>query len=104
MLSGEITMTQAGMVCIFSLLVVFAVLLALIGIIQLTSAFSKPRKKEPKGGPVKEETRPVEEESEDETVLIMAAIAAYLGTDQFVVRSISPVTSWQAGTLRQQLH
>lgn len=92
MFGDQVTFSQAVIVCVFSLVVVFAVLLVISYVIDLTAwlinRFSKGGKTKaaPAAAPA---AQPVRDDSA-EAVLVAAAVAAYLGksTDEFVVRSI----------------
>ena len=99
MFGEQITIGQAVTVCLFSLAVVFIVLLAISYIIDLTAWILKKASKTPAAAPapVSAPAAPAPARRDDtaDAVLAAAAIAAYLGksTDQFVVRSIRRVTS-----------
>lgn len=100
MYGDQVTFGQAVIVCLFSLAVVFAVLLAISFLIDLTAwvirkAEGKPDPKPaPSSAPTApaQETAPAAPERDDgiDAVLVSAAVAAYLGqsVDQFTVRSI----------------
>lgn len=103
MFGDYITIGQAVIVCVFSLIVVFAVLLIQSYVIDLTAwiiqRFSKKKAQAPAA-----QAAPASVDDSTDAVLAAAAIAAYLGksTDEFVVRSIRRVsgseTPWtQAG-------
>ncbi len=110
MFTGKITMSQAGIVCLFSLLVVFAVLFALVGIITLTAKLThkedKTAVREEK--PAAEEAAVQKPKDDSQAVLIAAAVAAYLGTTNFVVCSVrtvsEPESGWERESLARQLH
>ena len=102
-----ITMGQATIVCVFSLALVFIVLLAISYMIDLTAYIVRKgeKKQDPKvAAPAKAAAAPapVATVVDDTTnvVLAAAAVAAYLGcsTDQIVVKSIRKIvnveTSW----------
>lgn len=100
MFGDSITTGQAVIVCVFSLVVVFAVLLAISYLIDLI-AFILSRAEGRKAQPGQTAEQPAQAArpaaSSDEAVLTAAAIAAYLGTqpDRLVVRSIRRVTDEQ---------
>ena len=104
-----ITMGRALIVCGFSLVVVFLVLLAISYMIDLVHWLLTKGQKKPAAAPATLTLEVSEAPAKDTTataVIAAAAIAAYLGTttDQFVVRSIRRVageeTPWiQSGRL-----
>ena len=107
MYGDAITMGQAITVCVFSIVLVFLVLLAISYMIDITAYFVRKgeKKQDPKvAAPAKVAAAPAPAATvvDDTTnvVLAAAAIAAYLGcsTDQIVVKSIRKVvnveTSW----------
>ncbi len=94
MFGDVITMGDAVVVCLFSLAVVFLVLLAISYMIDLvhyllTRGEKKPAAPAPAPAAPAAAAAPARDDHAD-AVLIAAAVAAYLGTttDQFVVRSI----------------
>ena len=101
-----ITMGQATIVCVFSLALVFIVLLAISYMIDLTAYIVRKgeKKQDPKvAAPAKAAAAPAPAATvvDDTTnVVLAAAVAAYLGcsTDQIVVKSIRKIvnveTSW----------
>lgn len=108
MYGDNVTFTQAAIVCVFSMVVVFVVLLAISYMIDII-AWLLNRKKEA-GQPAVGSTpapQPAQPQSDHvDVVLVTAAIAAYLGksTDQIVVRGIRRIgteeTAWnRAGKL-----
>ncbi len=97
MYGDQVTFGQAVIVCLFSLAVVFAVLLAISYLIDLTAwvirkAEGKPDPKPAAPTAPSQEAAPAVPERDDgiDAVLVSAAVAAYLGqsVDQFTVRSI----------------
>ena len=104
MFGDKLTIGDALLVSVVSILVVFVVLLAISYMITLVAKvldliMNKGKKAEPvKSAPAAE---PVVEEEEtddsDKFILAAAAIAAYLGTDRFIVRGVRKVNdegSW----------
>ncbi len=94
MFGDVITMGDAVVVCLFSLAVVFLVLLAISYMIDLvhyllTRGERKPAAPAPAPAAPAAAAAPARDDHAD-AVLVAAAVAAYLGTttDQFVVRSI----------------
>lgn len=94
MFGDVITMGDAVVVCLFSLAVVFLVLLAISYMIDLvhyliTRGERKPAAPAPAPAAPVAAAAPARDDHAD-AVLVAAAVAAYLGTttDQFVVRSI----------------
>lgn len=94
MFGDVITMGDAVVVCLFSLAVVFLVLLAISYMIDLvhyllTRGEKKPAAPAPAPAAPAAAAAPARDDHAD-AVLVAAAVAAYLGTttDQFVVRSI----------------
>ena len=94
MFGDVITMGDAVVVCLFSLAVVFLVLLAISYMIDLvhyliTRGEKKPAAPAPAPAAPVAAAAPTRDDHAD-AVLVAAAVAAYLGTttDQFVVRSI----------------
>lgn len=94
MFGDVITMGDAVVVCLFSLAVVFLVLLAISYMIDLvhyliTRGEKKPAAPAPAPAAPVAAAAPARDDHAD-AVLVAAAVAAYLGTttDQFVVRSI----------------
>lgn len=94
MFSDVITMGDAVVVCLFSLTVVFLVLLSISYMIDLvhyllTRGEKKPAAPAPAPAAPAAAAAPARDDHAD-AVLVAAAVAAYLGTttDQFVVRSI----------------
>ncbi len=112
MYGESITYTQAVIVCIFSLIVVFAVLQAITYMINIVAWLTNCGDKK-RGLPVPPEATkavpaaaPASVDSHIDVVLITAAVAACLGKDtsSFVVRSIRRIgteeTAWnRAGRL-----
>ena len=97
MFGDNITFGQAGIVCIFSLIVVFLVLLAISYMIDLVAWFLKrsEKKEEHPEAPAAAPAPvcvpdPPSPDSHIDVVVITAAVAAYLGADSstFVVRSV----------------
>lgn len=115
MYGDNITYAQALIVCVFSLIVVFVVLLAITYMIQIVAWFVERSDKKkgvttpPEAAPAPAAVpapAPATADSHIDVVLITAAVAAYLGTDtsSFVVRSIRKIgteeTAWnRAGRL-----
>ena len=104
MFGDHITIGQAVIVCVFSLIVVFAVLLIQSYVIDLTAWLIRRFSKKKPQAPAAQAAAPAAVDDSTDAVLAAAAIAAYLGksTDEFVVRSIRRVsgseTPWtQAG-------
>lgn len=103
MFGDSITIGQAVIVCVFSLVVVFAVLLAISYLIDLIALIvSRAEKKKKAGAAPRQAAQPEQPAAAtgagtDEAVLVAAALAAYLGTepDRLVVRSIRRVTAEQ---------
>lgn len=101
MFGEHITMGEAVTVCLFSIVVVFLVLLSISYIIDITAWIVRKFSKTPaaKAAPaaVAAASAPVPAKRDDtaDAVLVAAAVAAYLGTstENFVVRSIRRVTS-----------
>ena len=99
MFGDIITMGQAVTVCVFSLAVVFIVLLTISYIIDFTAWILKRAsgKKAPTAPAASAPAAPAAAGHDDtaDALLAAAAVAAYLGksTDQFVVRSIRRATS-----------
>lgn len=96
MYGDQVTFGQAVIVCLFSLAVVFFILLAISYLIDLTAWIIRraqgkqtPSPAAPPPEPVSTPAAPERDDSAD-AVLVSAAIAAYLGkgVDQFTVRSI----------------
>lgn len=94
MFGDVITMGDAVVVCLFSLAVVFLVLLSISYMIDLvhyllTRGERKPAAPAPAPAAPVAAAAPARDDHAD-AVLVAAAVAAYLGTttDQFVVRSI----------------
>lgn len=93
MFGDVITMGDAVVVCLFSLAVVFLVLLAISYMIDLVHYLLACGEKKPAApapaAPAAAAKAPARDDHAD-AVLVAAAVAAYLGTttDQFVVRSI----------------
>ena len=97
MFGENITYGQAGIVCIFSLVVVFVVLLSISYLIDIVAWFlrrSEEKEKVPEApaavpAPVSV-PEPAAADSHIDVVVITAAVAACLGADSstFVVRSI----------------
>lgn len=100
MFGDQITLAQAVTVCLFSLAVVFAVLLLLSCLIDLIHWAVGKLSAPPVPAPAPETavSAPAQADSRELAVLAAAAIAAYLGTQpgQFVVRSICrvPDSGW----------
>lgn len=105
MYGENITFTQAIIVCVFSLIVVFAVLQAITWMIQIVAWFINRSEKKKELTAASEAPAPAAVtapagDSHLDVVLITAAVAAYLGTDtsSFVVRSIRRIgteeTAW----------
>lgn len=104
MYGDNVTFAQAAVVCVFSMAVVFIVLLAISYMIDIIAYFvNRKSKKAVKTEPAQEVSR--QEPSEPhpdhiDVVLVTAAVAAYLGkrTDEIVVRSIRKIgteeTTW----------
>lgn len=102
-----ITIGRAVIVCGFSLAVVFIVLLAISYMIDLVHWLLTKGQKKPEAAPASSAPAAPAAPAKDtagDTILIAAAIAAYLGAspDRFIVRSIRRVsgeeTPWvQAG-------
>lgn len=112
MYGDTVTFGQAAIVCLFSMVVVFLVLLAISYMIDAVAYFinksekgaaAEAKEEAPVSVPVPE---PAPADSHIDVVLITAAVAAYLGEDSstFVVRSIRRIgaeeTAWsRAGRL-----
>ncbi len=104
MFGDEVSIVQALQISAVSILIVFLVLLAISYLIRLCAMFiNKPEKKaEVKEEPAAVKAAPAEEEVQDDSdkfILAAAAVAAYLGTDRFVIRSIRKANeegSWAA--------
>ena len=106
MFGAQITIGQAVTVCLFSLAVVFLVLLAISYLIDLIAwIVRKIEKKDTPKAPAAvsapaQSTAPAPRDDSVDAVLVAAAVAAYLGknTDEFVVRSIrraaAPESFW----------
>ena len=108
MFGAQITIGQAVTVCLFSLAVVFLVLLAISYLIDLIAwIVRKIEKKDtpqtPSAAPAAAQSSapaPAPRDDSVDAVLVAAAVAAYLGknTDEFVVRSIrraaAPESLW----------
>lgn len=92
MFGDHITTGQAVTVCLFSLAVVFIVLLAISYIIDLTAAILKKIGRTPVA-PARTPAAQTARSDTADAVLVAASVAAYLGkyTDEFVVRSIRRV-------------
>ena len=101
MFGDQLTLSQAVTVCLFSITVVFLVLLSISWLITLTAKILN-RKKSPSpvqavaaaAAPEPEPVKAPVQDSGEITAAITAAVAAYLGknSSQFVVRSIRPVS------------
>lgn len=109
MYGDNVTFAQAGVVCVFSMVVVFLVLLAISYMIDIIAKLLNRKKTAPQSTaqPDKQAAAPQQPASTHaDVVLVTAAIAAYLGksADQIVVRNIRKIgaeeSAWkQAGKL-----
>ena len=94
MLGNNITMTDALMVTVFSMGIVFAALAVISGILSLFIHFEKTEGKEKKA--VTDKVKKERKTTDDEEIIavITAALADFLGkrTDQLIVRNIVNVT------------
>ena len=90
MLGSQVSIGQAAVVCVFSMVVIFAVLFVISLMIDILAAALKKQKAEPAAPAVP--AAPVAQDGA-ELAVITAAIAAYLGksTDEIVVREIRRV-------------
>lgn len=115
MFGDQVTIPQATLVALFSITVVFLVLLSISYLIKIVAGIvnrnQKPKQQEvAKAAPVQE--APAEEEPEDDSHLvavITAAVASYLGKDagSFVVKSITPLNTesdWSRLSRTRALH
>ncbi|MBR2595998.1 MAG: OadG family protein [Solobacterium sp.] len=101
MFGDQVTLYQAVIVCLFSITVVFLVLLSISFLIGLTAKLLNRKKAASPvqaiaaaAAPEPEPAAVPAEDSGEITAAITAAVAAYLGknSSQFVVRSIRPVS------------
>ncbi|MCR5229025.1 MAG: OadG family protein [Solobacterium sp.] len=103
MFGDEVSVLQALQISAVSILIVFLVLLSISWLIRITAVIiNRPAKKEIREVPAAEApAEPAEEvrDDSDKFILAAAAVAAYLGTDRFVIRSIRKANeegSWAA--------
>lgn len=114
MYGDNVTFAQAGVVCVFSMVVVFLVLLSISYMIDIIAKLLNRKKAapQPSAQPAPQEAAPQVTAPQQpasthaDVVLVTAAIAAYLGksADQIVVRNIRKIgaeeSAWkQAGKL-----
>lgn len=99
MLGSQVSIGQAAVVCVFSMVVIFAVLFVISLMIDIPAAALKKQKAEPAAPAASAvpaaPAAPAVSAAQDgaELAVITAAIAAYLGksTDEIVVREIRRV-------------
>lgn len=97
MFGDQVTLGQAVLIALFSITVVFLVLLAISYLIEITAKIVNRQKKEAPSVPAPEvsETAQTVQNDGELTAAITAAVAAYLGREPgtFVVRSITKADS-----------
>ena len=93
MLGSQVSIGQAAVVCVFSMVVIFAVLFVISLMIDILAAALKKQKAEPAAPAVPAAPAAPVAQDGAELAVITAAIAAYLGksTDEIVVREIRRV-------------
>lgn len=86
MLGNNVSIGQAAVICVFSMVVIFAVLLVISFAIDILSVFQRKGSRHPSGNSEKAQTQA----ANPDVLMIAAAIAAYLGKgiDEIVVREI----------------
>ena len=97
MFGEQVTLSQAVVVCLFSMVVVFIVLLVISYLIDLCAYLVRRFGRAPAAKAASPAPAPAPAPARDDSadaVLVAAAVAAYLGknSDEFVVRSICRVT------------
>lgn len=101
MFTGNLTLWQGLIICLFSLVVVFIVLLVISYIIDLTAWLVRKLHRQPVKTSASVKASPVNENPPDTAWLVVAAVAACWEEEsesRFVVRSIRqiapPETAW----------
>lgn len=119
MYGDVITIGEAVTVCVFSMVTVFVVLLAISYIVDLTAMIVRKIEKKPapaatpKAAPAPAAApaaAPAKKDTSADAVIVAAAVAAYLGTstDRIIVRSIRRVaeaeSSWSQASRFSSAH